>query len=157
MDDNLKETQLQLISPAFRDGFPIPMQYTCKGPNINPPLNILGVDKNTKSLTLIMHDPDSVHGDYTHWLIWDIPRSCETITANSVPSGAVQGYNDAGSHKYVGPCPPAGTGIHHYKFELYALDVPLSLEENTTRQQLEAAIGGHILDRHTLTGLFSGD
>lgn len=148
-------TDFQLMSPAFRDGANIPPQYSCKGQNVSPPLNILNCDPQAQSLALIMHDPDAPAGDYTHWLMWDIPTSTETIAANSVPVGAVQGVNSNDEDGYMGPCPPAGSGTHRYMFELYALDTTLSLPSGSSRTQLEEAMKGHTIDSYTLTGLFA--
>lgn len=145
---------LILVSQAFLDGSILPTQHTCKGQNTSPPLNITGVPSNAKSLALIMHDPDAVSGDFTHWLIWNIPVSTQTIAANGLPIGAVQGQNGSGQNQYTGPCPPAGTGTHRYMFELYALDNTLGLEPGANRDQLQRAINGHIVGQHTLTGLF---
>ncbi len=146
-------TDLQIVSPAFRDGAAIPIQYTCRGQNVNPPLNFISVPSGTRSLTLIMHDPEAPVGDYVHWIVWDIPASTETVAVNSVPVGAVQGLNSNGQNGYIGPCPPSGT--HRYMFELYTLDSNLSLPANTTRDQLVKAMQGHVIEQHTLTGLFS--
>ena len=148
-------TDFQLISPAFRDGTALPAQYTCKGQNVSPPLNIINCDPQSQSLALIMHDPDAPAGDYVHWLMWDIPASVETIAANSVPIGAVQGINSSDEIGYTGPCPPAGSGTHRYMFELYCLDTSLGLESGSTREQLEKAMEGHILDSSTLIGIFA--
>ena len=153
-------SSLALLSQVFREGTQIPVRYTCKGQNINPPLNVTGVPANAKSLALIMHDPDAipvVGFDFVHWLVWDIPSSTETIDTNSVPAGAIQGINGSGKNQYTGPCPPAGTGTHHYLFELYALDKTLSLKPGASRDQLQNAMAGHTLAQHTLTGLFSAD
>jgi hypothetical protein len=157
MDKHNTQNGMELISPAFRDNADIPPQYTCKGQNISPPLNIFNVPPNIKSLALILHDPDAVSGDYLHWSMWDIPPNTETISVNSVPTGAVQGPNDSGKKGYMGPCPPAGTGTHHYIFELYALDSILSLDQDTSREKLESAMQDHILAKATLTGLFKAD
>lgn len=150
-------TSLQLISPVFRDGAAIPIQYSCKGQSVNPPINIFGVPSSARSLALIMHDPDAVSGDFVHWLMWDIPTITETIAANSVPMGAVQGINSVGQNKYTGPCPPAGTGTHHYIFELYGLDKTLSLKPQANRDELQKAMEGHIVGQGTLTGLFAAE
>lgn len=104
-----------------------------------------------------MHDPDAVSGDFVHWTLWDIPANTQDITANSVPVGAIQGLNSANQNKYMGPCPPAGSGTHRYMFELYALDKTLGLPLQTTRDQLKKAMDGHILAQHTLKGLFSAE
>lgn len=155
MNDGSATGGLSLTSSAFQDGGTIPQQYTCRGQNINPPLNITGQPEDTKSLALIMHDPDAVSGDFLHWLMWDMPASTQAIAATSVPVGAIQGPNGSGNNTYMGPCPPKGTGTHHYKFDLYALDTTLGLDSKSSRQQLEDAMKGHILDQTTLTGLFS--
>ncbi|HET9850838.1 MAG TPA: YbhB/YbcL family Raf kinase inhibitor-like protein [Candidatus Saccharimonadales bacterium] len=149
------DSGLRLTSTAFREGQTIPEQYTCKGQNINPPLNIVNPPAGTQGFAIIMHDPDAPVGDYLHWLIWDIPPSTEGINANSSPVGAVAGYNQSDSQGYMGPCPPAGSGTHRYQFELYALDTTLGLERSANREKLEAAMSGHILDQTTLTGVFA--
>lgn len=151
----MEDNEFRLLSPAFKDNGVIPRPYTCKGQDVNPPLNIIGTPQNCKSLALIMHDPDAVNGDFTHWLMWDIPSSTENIAAHSIPVGAVQGANGSGNNSYMGPCPPEGTGIHHYLFELYALDKSLGLPGGTGRSKLEDALGNHVINRATLTGLFS--
>ena len=150
-------SQQMLVSQVFREGGQIPPQYTCKGQNVNPPINITGAPSNTVSFVLIVHDPDAVGSDFTHWVLYDIPSSTGAIAANSVPVGALQGKNGASKPIYTGPCPPAGTGTHHYKFDLYALDKTLGLSGNPSREQVESSLKGHVLAQHTLTGLFSGD
>ncbi|MDO8592130.1 MAG: YbhB/YbcL family Raf kinase inhibitor-like protein [bacterium] len=154
---NTTNSSIRLASPVFNEGAQIPAAYTCKGQNINPPLSITGVPASSKSLALIMHDPDSVSGDFVHWLAWDLPASTTTIGPNSSPSDAVQGFNGRGQSGYTGPCPPAGTGVHRYIFELYALDKTLGLPPTTNRDQLQKAMAGHIIAQHTLTGLFPAD
>jgi Raf kinase inhibitor-like YbhB/YbcL family protein len=147
--------KLEIISPVFRDGSPIPPQYTCEGQNVNPPLNIFNVPPKTQGLSLIMHDPDAVSGDYLHWLVWDITPGTDSIAVNSVPIGALQGLNDSGKTGYIGPCPPKGSGTHRYMFDFYALDRPLNLPPNSTIQDVIKAQKGHVLDHSSLTGTFS--
>jgi Raf kinase inhibitor-like YbhB/YbcL family protein len=148
---------LDIISPVFRSGSPIPRQYTCRGQNVNPPLNIFNKPDGTQSLTLIMHDPDAPGGDYLHWLVWDIPPGTESIPANSVPVGAVQGKNGGGHPIYSGPCPPSGTGTHHYIFDFYALDTTLDLPGGSEIKDVIKAQAGHVLDHCELVGLFSAE
>jgi Raf kinase inhibitor-like YbhB/YbcL family protein len=155
MEVNKSKNGMQLISPAFRDNNKIPVQYTCKGQNVSPPLNIFNVPSKAKSLALIMHDPDAPNGDFLHWLVWDIPASTETIPVHSLPPGARQGSNSLGESNYMGPCPPAGSGTHHYIFELYALPTFLGLTQNIDRDQLQASMSGLMLDRAKLVGLFA--
>ena len=151
-DDGLK-----IISPVFRDGAAIPPQYSCKGQNVNPPLNIFNVPQKAQSLALILHDPDAVSGDFLHWLVWDIPPRTESVAVNDVPVGAVQGRNGAGENKYIGPCPPKGTGTHRYIFDFYALDTTMDLPGGSDRKRLEDAMKGHILDKCTMVGLFAAE
>ena len=148
---------LSLISPAFSDKGPIPEQYTCRGQNISPPLAIPNMPAGTKSLALIMHDPDAVNTDWVHWLVWNISPSTTEITENSVPEGTIQGTTSFGKPGYGGPCPPKGTGTHGYMFELYALDITLDLPSSATRQQLQQTIDGHIVAQTTLTGLVAAE
>jgi len=149
--------KLEIISPVFRNDCPIPPQYTCRGQNVNPPINIFNVPKGTESLTLIMHDPDAVSGDFLHWLMWDIPPSTESIAVNSVPIGARQGINGAGQPGYTGPCPPQGTGTHHYIFDFYALDTTLDLPDNSGIEDVIKAQKGHVLNHGDLIGLVEAE
>jgi hypothetical protein len=142
-----------LTSPVFLENTQIPPEYAHKSGNVSPPLNISGVPKEAESLCLIVHDPDAPIGDYTHWLVWNIDPGTEVIERGKVPEGSIQGKNDSGINRWVGPAPPSGT--HHYQFELYALDKPLNLKEDAARQQLEEEITGCVIDKATLTGLFS--
>ena len=151
------QKKLQVISPVFRNGSPIPPQYSCKGQNVNPPINILNKPGGTQSLTLIVHDPDAVSGDFLHWLVWDIPPSTEFISVNDVPIGAIQGKNGMGQNNYIGPCPPKGTGTHHYIFDFYALDTTLDLDSANGIHEVIVAQNGHVLDHAALTGLFAAE
>jgi len=146
---------LQLISPVFREGTSIPIQYTCRGSGVSMPLNILDAPLETQSFALILHDPDAPAGDFLHWLMWDIPSSTEIIAANSVPVGAVQGLNGLEETGYVPPCPPAGSGTHRYVFELYALDTTLDLPSESGKEEVQQAMKDHVIDETTLTGIFS--
>jgi Raf kinase inhibitor-like YbhB/YbcL family protein len=146
---------MEIISPVFRDGGSIPPQYTCVGQNVNPPLNIFNVPPKTQSLALVMHDPDAVSGDFLHWLVWDITPKTESIAVNSVPIGALQGLNGRGQAGYIGPCPPRGTGVHHYIFDFYALDTTLDLPAGSKISDVIKAQRGHVLAHSALTGTFA--
>ena len=98
---------------------------------------------------MIMDDPDATIGTFVHWVIFDMPITSE-IKENSIPGR--QGNNSAGRKKYHGPCPPSGT--HRYFFKMYALDTVLNLNEGITKEQLEKAMQGHILDKAELLGLY---
>ncbi len=142
---------MKLTSPAFRHNETIPSKYTCDGENINPPLEISGVPKDAKSLVLIVDDPDAPSKTWTHWIVYNISPETKEIIENSTPGGT-QGMNDFGKSEWGGPCPPSGT--HRYFFKLYALNKTLDLPNNITKEQLEKAIEGAILDTAELIGVY---
>lgn len=141
---------LKLSSPAFSAGDTIPEKYTCDGEDVNPPLEIGDFPAGTQSLVLHVNDPDAPSGNWTHWLVYDMPL-LHTIEENSTP-GTV-GMNDFGEAKYGGPCPPIGT--HRYFFRVYALDTRLSLPPASTRDVVLAQMENHIIGTGELMGLFS--
>lgn len=144
---------LKLTSPAFQNNQHIPDEYTCNGPNINPELHIEGIPEKTKTLALVVNDPDAPSGSWIHWLLFNIPLSTTKIAKNSVPQNAIQGLNDFNKNNYGGPCPPSGT--HRYFFKLYALDTTLNLDKTAKAEDLEKAMQGHILEETDLIGLYS--
>lgn len=156
MSPKNKITALKIESEAFGQNEIIPDQYTCAGKDINPPLEISGVPKGTKSLTLIMHDPDAPGGDWIHWIKWNIPPSTDSILEGVEPQG-VSGKGTSNNAVYIGPCPPAGTGMHRYVFTVYALNTKFSLQPEASRDELLRAMMGHILDQAELIGLYSAD
>ncbi len=140
---------MQLTS-VFENNQLIPSKFTCDGENVNPELNITGVPKEAKGLSLIVDDPDAPSGDFVHWVMWNIGAETTQIKENTNPAGAVVGKNDFGNNGYGGPCPPEG--IHRYQFKVYALDVKLDLPASAGKQELLAAMNGHILDQTVLVG-----
>jgi Raf kinase inhibitor-like YbhB/YbcL family protein len=138
------------LSSVFENNQEIPAKYTCQGDDINPPLTIDGIPETTKTLVLIMDDPDAPAGTWDHWLVWNIAPTAE-IKENSVPG--IQGRNSWGRNDYGGPCPPSVT--HRYVFKLYALDIELDLPEGADKKELEAAISGHVLAQTQLIGLYA--
>ena len=148
---NSKST-MKITSPAFSEGQDIPSKFTCDGVNVNPELQLSGVPASTQSLAIIVDDPDSQGGNWSHWLMWNIKPDTVVISENSVPSGAVQGTNDFGEAKYGGPCP--GRGKHHYQYKVYALDVEFDLTSSAIKSDLIKAINGHVLDQAVLVGLY---
>jgi Raf kinase inhibitor-like YbhB/YbcL family protein len=143
--------ELTIKSSAFEQNKPIPKKYGCQGQDINPPLTIEGTPKETKTLALIMDDPDAPRGTFDHWVVWNIPPSTTKIEERSVPGA--EGVNGAGEPGYMGPCPPSGT--HRYFFKVYALDTQLGLNAGSTKKDLERAVQGHILAKGELMGLYS--
>jgi Raf kinase inhibitor-like YbhB/YbcL family protein len=135
-----------ITSPAFSDGDPIPVRFTCDGANEPPPLAWTNPPRATAAFALIMDDPDAPGGTFTHWLLWNIPARAAALEHGRPATGrAVAGGNDFGETGYGGPCPPRGHGPHRYAFHLCALDAPLDLKAGATRARLEAALNGHVL------------
>ncbi len=145
-------TPMQIISSAFADGQDIPAKYTCDGDNINPPLSFADIPINTKSLALVLDDPDSPSGNFVHWLVWNIPPDTASIAEDSTPPTAVIGTTSFNKQEYGGPCPSIGK--HHYQFKVYALDTTLELPATTSRTEFDQAIYNHILGQGSLTGLY---
>ncbi len=143
---------IKVDSSAFPHGGVIPLQYTCKGADVNPPLKIQNIPQGTKSLVIIFDDPDAPMGTWTHWLVWNISSDIKEIAENSVPEGAVLGVNDFGLTKYRGPCPPSGT--HRYFFRIFALSKLLELNEGASQEEVKRAMGNYILDKGELMGIF---
>lgn len=147
---------LKLESDVFKNGDSIPVVYTCDGKNINPPLKISGAPSGTRSLALVVDDPDATRGEtWDHWVMWNISPEIEVIKEGNVPSGAVQGSTSwGGDHRqYGGPCPPPGKA-HRYFFKLYALRTILDLKAGATKTELEAAIEGQVLEKAEIFGLY---
>lgn len=143
---------MKISSTVFQNGGPIPSRYTCDGANLNPPLTVEGVPLNVVSLVLIVDDPDAPHGDWVHWLVWNIAPNTTEIRENVVPIGAVQGQTDFGKREWGGPCPPSGR--HRYYFKLYALDTQLELSTSSQKVQLLSSMEGHIVDEASFMGTY---
>jgi Raf kinase inhibitor-like YbhB/YbcL family protein len=150
---------MELRSSAYRPGGAIPDRYTCDGDNLSPDFRWSGIPPATKSLALVLHDPDAPREDgFTHWVVYDLDPGIHNIDESApkqvqVTEFGIQGKNDAGTLGYIGPCPTAGK--HRYIARLYCLDVELDLRPGATRQELEAAMQGHILDQAALTGTYA--
>ncbi len=140
---------MKISSPEFEHNEMIPSQFTCDGEDINPTLIIEDIPLETKSLALIVDDPDAPMGTWVHWVVYDIPVTNQ-IQEDSIPGK--QGMNDFRKKDYGGPCPPSGT--HRYFFKLYALDQELNLDEGLSKRDAENAMEGHILAQAELIGLY---
>lgn len=147
---------MTLTSPAFTNGANIPAKYTCDGADISPELQIADVPPAAVNLALIVDDPDSPSGEFTHWLVWNIPPTFikipEAIGATDWPVGVVEGTNDFPQTGWGGPCP--GKGKHHYRFTLYALNTQLDLPPTTTKTELLAAISKQVVEQCELIGVY---
>ncbi|MHB1415682.1 MAG: YbhB/YbcL family Raf kinase inhibitor-like protein [Chloroflexota bacterium] len=149
---------IELSSPAFANSSPIPRKYTCEGENISPPLAWKNLPEGTRSIALIVEDPDAPSGIRTHWVVFDLPASATglpegTLPAATTPQGGRQGINTNKHTGYSGPCPPAG-GPHRYFFRISALDCDLTLEPGSTKEAVLSAMRGHILAEGELMGTY---
>jgi Raf kinase inhibitor-like YbhB/YbcL family protein len=152
---------LSITSPAFGHGGPIPTEYTCEGRDISPELDWSGVPDATRSLVLIVDDPDAPDPNapkmtWVHWLMYNIPPDVtmlgKGVAAGDLPTGVLHGLNDWKRTGYGGPCPPIGR--HRYFHKLYALDTVLPDLKRPTKDALEQAMAGHILGQAELVGTY---
>lgn len=142
-------SQLKLISTVFSHNGHIPPRYTCEGENINPPLKVENVPGGTKSLALIVEDPDAPRRVFDHWLLWNISPN-EAIAEGSNPG--ISGTNGFGNTGYGGPCPPSG--VHRYFFRVFALDDELELLAGANKEELLEAMKEHIIASAELMGVY---
>jgi Raf kinase inhibitor-like YbhB/YbcL family protein len=137
----------QVFSSAFAEGGWIPDLHTCQGADVSPSLEWTGEPRETRSLALIMDDPDAPGGVWDHWLLYDIAAQAHNLAQGYKPGSlGVSGKNSWGKTGYGGPCPPKGHGPHRYFFRLYALDLPtLGLTAGAARQEVQRAMKTHVL------------
>ena len=143
---------MQISSPAFPANGVIPQKYTCEGEGIQPPLRITEVPDTTQALALIVDDPDAPVGLFTHWLVWNIEPDITDIEEDVTWENASEGTNSGGQLGWMAPCPPVDTGVHHYRFQLFALNSPLDLKEGAKRDEVEKAIEECEVARAELVG-----
>ncbi|MEK6955379.1 MAG: YbhB/YbcL family Raf kinase inhibitor-like protein [Nanoarchaeota archaeon] len=145
---------MKLTSSEFLDSKRIPIKYTCDGINISPPLMISDVPIPTKSLVLIVDDPDAVKATgkvWDHWVVFNIPPETVNIKEGENPKGII-GKDSRGLNDYSGPCPPDGE--HRYFFKVFALDKMLDLKHGSSKTQVEIAMKGHIIEEAVLMGTY---
>ncbi|WP_437951472.1 YbhB/YbcL family Raf kinase inhibitor-like protein [Sorangium sp. So ce296] len=152
---------LSLRSPDFHDGGEIPIKYTCEGDDVPPALAWSGVPAGTRSLALIVDDPDAPDPrapktTWVHWVLYDIPPDAGGLPEGArkvdLPAGTREGRNDWKRTGYGGPCPPIGR--HRYFFKLYGLDTVLPQRDGLAKAELERAMEGHILARAEFVGTY---
>jgi Raf kinase inhibitor-like YbhB/YbcL family protein len=148
---------LSVTSKAFAPDGAIPIDSTCDGADRSPPLAWSAPPEGTRSLAVLVDDPDAVGGEFTHWLAYDIPPATvalpEGVDATTV--GGKEGTNSFGRIGYAGPCPPRHE-MHHYEFRVFALNAPLSsLVPGATRDAVNAAMSQHVLGEGALVGTFA--
>ncbi len=152
---------LKLTSAAFNHNGEIPKRYTCQGQDVSVPLAWSEIPAGTKSLVLIVDDPDAPDPKapkmtWVHWVLYNIPPGttslAEDVKPPALPAGTLEGFNDWKRTGYGGPCPPIGR--HRYFHKLYALDTVLPAMENPTKADLEQAMKGHVLGNTELIGTY---
>ena len=152
---------LKLSSQAFSPNDPIPTIYTCDGRDVSPPLSWSGLPPGTRSMALIIDDPDAPDPKapkmtWVHWVLYNIPVEATGLAENAgsgeLPGNTREGINDWGRTGYGGPCPPIGR--HRYFFKLYALDTLLPDLGNPRKEKLLEAMGGHVLGQAELVGTY---
>ena len=141
---------MTITLPHFEGDEHIPTKYTCAGQNVSPEIKLNDIPEGTKSLAVIVYDPDADGGNFDHWLIWNIPVT-EDIAENTAPG--TQGRNSEHKNTYTGPCP--SSGIHNYHFKVFALDIKLKLAKGSSKKALIKAMNGHVLEQAELVALFS--
>jgi len=155
---------LGLTSSVFTHNSAIPKQYTCQGSDISVPLAWRGLPAGTKSLALIVDDPDAPDPaapklTWVHWVLYNIPPTAaglkEAIKPGELPKGTLEGLNDWKRTGYGGPCPPIGR--HRYFHKLSALDTVLPDLKRPAKAQLEKAMQGHVLEKFELIGTYQKD
>ncbi len=142
-----------LQSPAFTAGAEIPAVYTCDGSDTAPPLSWSGMPAKTKSLVLVVDDPDAPGGTWVHWVVYNLPPVAGKLAAGgALPKGALLGKNSWKKAAYGGPCPPSGR--HRYSHRLYALDAVFPDLDGPTAATLGQAMQGHMLAVAELVGTY---
>ena len=151
--------KMKIQSPAFEEMKPIPSKYTCDGEDISPPLSWNDIPNGTKSLVLIVDDPDAPDPrapkmTWVHWVLYNITPETEGLSeaVSTLPQGTMEGHNDWKKTGYGSPCPPIGT--HRYFFKLYALDTILSDLGHPEKARLVKAMKGHVLAEASLIGTY---
>ncbi len=145
-----KSAVFSLSSDSFQDNSVMPSEFTCDGKHTRPALRWANVPAGTKSLALVVRDPDAPSGDFLHWAVVDIPPGIGGFARGSLPPAPARELaNDAGTTGYFGPCPPSGT--HRYVFTLYALNAE-SYAGGQAR--LEDYLEANALGKAVLTGLY---
>jgi Raf kinase inhibitor-like YbhB/YbcL family protein len=155
-EDNMNN--ISISAEGFKDGTTIPDVYTCKGKDISPSLSWKEIPAGTKSIALIMDDPDAPGGTFVHWVLYNVPAGTQKMPEGmpydkTLPDGSMQGMTDFGRTGYGGPCPPPGKP-HRYFFKIFALDSMINLPPGASKKQLENVMAGHILAKGEIIGMY---
>jgi hypothetical protein len=152
--------EIEISSVAFEDGGNVPIEYTCDGENISPPLRWSEVPIGTRSIAIIVDNSFSAGHIFRHWSVFNIPSVTRSLDANQtttpdLKNSTRQALNDFGDTGYSGPCPPEGQE-HEYVFFIYALSEPLELEGNATPLDVSAALRGKVAGTGSFSGIYVG-
>lgn len=144
---------MKIYIPSFEFNGKIPVKFTCDGINVNPEIQIEDVPPEAKSLVLIVDDPDSPSGNWSHWVVWNINPGMRMVKENGIPDGGITGVNDFLKREYGGPCPFQGE--HRYFFKIFALNKALNISDKSTKSDVERAMEGFILEASEYVGRYS--
>jgi Raf kinase inhibitor-like YbhB/YbcL family protein len=154
-----EEGNMHISSTAFSNQTAIPALYTCEGKDISPPMAWSDIPASTKSLALIVDDPDAPDPaapkmTWVHWVLYNLPPTSDGLpeSVKTLPVGTKEGVNDWKRIGYGGPCPPIGR--HRYFHKLYALDTVLPDLKQPTKSKLEEAMKGHVIGEAQLMGTY---
>jgi Raf kinase inhibitor-like YbhB/YbcL family protein len=161
LERELERQTVKITSPAFLEGGEIPTRFTCEGASISPPLSFGARPEGTRSLILVVDDPDAPdpampRDRFVHWVLYNLPPDLrelpEAVSAGRLPPGTCVGRNDLGRTGYGAPCPPIGR--HRYFFIAYALDTVLPQRARLSRDEIMAAAVGHVIGQGELVGTY---
>jgi Raf kinase inhibitor-like YbhB/YbcL family protein len=154
MAQQLNVADLRVRSPAFEGHKSIPVRHAANGENTAPPLEWSGAPEGTQAFAIVVHDPDAPLVDgFTHWVAYGIPGDASGVPEGG--EGVVHGTNSMGEQGYMGPAPPAGHGVHHYYFWVYALDDELDLPPGLDRRALADRIEDHVIEQARVIGTYA--
>lgn len=156
------KVHIDVRSTDFQHEGELPVRLTGQGENASPQISWSEIPSKTKSLVLICEDPDAPRADaFVHWILYGIPPVLSSLPAklDAVPEvasvlGARQGRNSFGKVGYLGPMPPPGHGVHHYHFQLFALDNEVHIENVPEISHLLKVMEGHVLAVGDLVGTY---
>jgi Raf kinase inhibitor-like YbhB/YbcL family protein len=140
-------------SSSFSAGDPIPKRFSCVGADVQPELHWSAPPAGTKSLAVLVEDPDAPGGTFVHWVLYGVPPETRSL-AEGAPAPGRAGRNDFDRSGYGGPCPPPGSP-HHYHFKVFALDADLDLPAGASAAALRRAMHGHVLAQGEVVGTFA--
>lgn len=144
---------ITVTSTAITEGQAIPVEHTCDGAGVPPPLSWTGIPASAAALAVVVDDPDAPRGTFTHWLVLDLPVGTRQLEGGALPAGATQARNSGGRVGYYPPCPPSGT--HRYRFTVHALERVTGLPQGADLATALGAVRAATTAEGTLTGVYS--